>query len=144
MKIGNDTFEQHCDLIDVTSMHRPDTSWIHIDAHGHTHQWHQMDSGGGDLGPASTYSAARHYFTPTLIWVKDGESWYEDSDEPHDVGHIECKECGEHVTPGYTADSCTQKIPGIRSFRINGESVTVEEFKVRYAAACGIDVKVLG
>lgn len=127
MKIqrGNDLFEAGCELIDVTSMSRPDTSWHDTDVNGHEHQWF---TGGA---PAQAYSPSALYELPTLRWVVDGTQYYEDG-EPYEVGHYECNECGEHVTPRSTADTNTQYIPGLRWCRINGEHVSEEEFKRRY------------
>jgi hypothetical protein len=125
-----DVFDGHCDLLDVTSLHRPDTAWVFVDAHGHEHRWHV------DGKPAASYRPDAKHETPTLLWIKDGEEYWEDDDEPHDVGHLECTQCGEHVTPRYTADATTQHIAGLRNYRINGEPVTQEEFERRYKEAC--------
>jgi len=128
-RIGGDLFEMHCEPIDVTSMHRPDTSWRFVDAHGHEHRWFV----GGK--PADQYSPTLTYETPTLVWIKDGDEYWDDDDEPHPVGHLECIECGEHIAPRYTADSYTQYIPGPKSCRINGERVGEEEFMRRVEEA---------
>lgn len=129
MHTTNDVFEMSRDLIDVTSMHRPDTSWRFVDAVGHEHRWHVNGK------PAESYNPSARYETTTLLWVKDGEEYWEDDDEPHAVGHTECRQCGEHIEPRYTADTTTQHIPGIAHYRINGESVPKEEFERRYATA---------
>ena len=130
--IGGDSFSAGCDMMEVTSIHRPDTSWRVIDAQGHEHRWYI----GGLLGvPALSYSPSTRYDTPTLIWVKDGEEYWEDDDVPHDVGHLECRQCGEHVNPGYRADDTHQYIPGLRWYRINGTHVSQEEFERRLAEA---------
>ncbi len=100
--------EQMYDLIDVTSLRRPDTAWQFVDAHGHMHRWFNGSE------PATTYNPESKYTTPSLKWVKDGESYWPDDDEPHDVGHLECSECGEHIKPGYRADDCQQFIRGLR------------------------------
>jgi hypothetical protein len=120
-----DRFETWCDLIDVTSLHRPDTAWRFVDANGHVHQWFV----GGKV--AETYRPDVKLETPTLVWVKDGEEYWEDDDEPHPVGHLECGQCGEHVLPGYTADAYTQYIPGLRHYLINGVPVSKDEFEQR-------------
>jgi hypothetical protein len=124
--LGGDVLEMGCERLDVTSLHRPDTSWSYVDHAGHVHQWHV--AGGG---PATSYDPSRAYETPTLVWVKDGEEWWEDADEPHAVGHLECPQCGEHVQPRYMADTCTQYIAGLRWYRINGRSVSESDFKAR-------------
>jgi hypothetical protein len=128
---GRDIFETGCDLIDVTSLHRPDPRWRLVDAHGHEHRWY-VD---GKL--AVSYRPEAHYETPTLVWIKDGEEYWEDDDEPHPVGHLECRECGERIEPGYTADDTTQQIPGLRWCRINGQLVSREEFDRRLTEARG-------
>jgi len=53
------------------------------------------------------------------------------------VGHLECRQCGEHIAPGYTADSNRVYIPGLKWCRINGQSVTPEEFERRWIEARG-------
>lgn len=127
MKIqrGNDLFEAGCELVDVTSMSRPDTSWRETDANGHVHQWFS------DGNPAATYRPDGRYDLPTLVWVRDDVGYYEDGTE-YEIGHHECRICGAHVKPRSTADTNTQYIPGLRWCRINGENVSEEEFKRRY------------
>jgi hypothetical protein len=125
---NGDVFEAGCEPIDVTSLHRPDTSWTFTDKRGHVHRWYT------DGQPADDYRPTVSYDTPTLIWIKDGEEWWEDSDEPHDVGHTECRQCGERIEPGYTADTCRQFIAGLRWFTINDQPVSAEEFRRRYEA----------
>src|SRR6185436_19512973 len=125
IRVGADVFEFGQELMDVTSNHRPDTLWRFIDAHGHEHRWYV-----GDM-PAASYNPSATYETPTLLWVKDGEEFWDGDDEPHDVGHLECRICGEHVTPRYTADTTTQYVAGLRWFRINGEPVSMDEFQRR-------------
>lgn len=128
MRLGNDVFETGCEMLDVTSLHRPDTTWRQVDKSGHVHQWYV------DGSPAQSYDPAKQYTTPTLVWVKDGEQWYDDDDEPHEIGHLECSQCGEHIVPRSTADTETRYIPGLRWCRINGESVSKDEFEARLKA----------
>lgn len=122
-------FECGQNPIDVTSAHRPDTAWRVTDAHGHEHRWHV------DGKPAVSYAPSARYETPTLVWVKDGEEYWEDDDEPHAVGHLECRLCGEHIEPRYRADDCTQYIPGLRWYRIDGRLVSPDEYARRLAEA---------
>lgn len=117
------------DLMEVTSLRRPDVRWRFVDAQGHEHRWYLEGA------PATYYAATCHYDTPTLIWVKDGEEYWEDDDEPHDVGHLECKQCGEPVKPGYTADDHKQYVPGLLRCYINGVSVSKEEYERRWLEA---------
>lgn len=116
------TFETGVDMIDATSNHRPDTDWRVADASGHTHQWHV------DGQPASGYSPLQRYDVPSLRWVRTGTGYFEDG-EPYAIGHHECAICGEPIEPRYTADTYTQYVPGLRWFRINGQSVTREDFE---------------
>lgn len=126
MHRGSDVFESSCDIVEVTSNHRPDTSWIAVDAQGHEHRWYIGDK------PAESYSPNAGYTTPTLVWVKDGEAFYEDDDEPHDVGHFECKLCVERIeSPRFTADTTRQYMAGLRHFSINGQPVSEAEFHRR-------------
>lgn len=109
--------------IDVTMLHRPDTDWVTVDRHGHEHRWFIRGQ------PATSYDPSAHYDTPSLVWVKDGEEGYPDDDEPHDVGHHECRQCGQRIEPGYTADSMRRFIPGLATYYLDGESVTQPEFE---------------
>ena len=122
---GQLLFESGCELVDVTSLHRPDTSWQVIDAQGHEHCWYVNGLPAGSYNPATTHE------TPTLVWIKDGEEYWEDDDEPHAVGHLECRQCGERLRPGYTADAYQVYVPGLRWYRIDGERVTEAEFMRR-------------
>lgn len=139
MRIVNhlgDTFETGCEMVDVTSMHRPDTSWRFTDPAGHIHQWYEVAKLDTDNTlPALRYSPREKYTTPTLIWVKDGEEYWDGDDEPHDVGHHECKDCHVHIEPRYCADEYQQFMPGLRWCKINGEDVPVEEFERRFREA---------
>lgn len=132
-----DVFDCGTDVVEVTRLHRPDTDWRFVDASGHEHRWYSNGV------PAKYYSASDKYDTPTLIWVKDGEEYWDGDDEPHDVGHLECRQCGERVTPGYTADTSRQYVPGLRWFRINGENVSPEEFQRRYEAAQSVATRAI-
>lgn len=122
---NGDEFELRRDLIEVTSISRPDTSWLYHDAHGHEHRWYLNGK------PAESYSPQQQYETPTLIWIKDGEEWWEDSDEPHPVGHTECRVCGEHIEPQRKPDDTQMYVPGMTYYRINGRSVDHDEFYAR-------------
>jgi hypothetical protein len=124
---NGDVFESGCELVDVTSCYRPDPSWRYTDQSGHEHRWYVNGQ------PAESYSPTAQYSLPTLAWVVDYVAYYEDG-EPYDVGHYECAVCStERVQPRYTADTFTQYVPGLRWFRVNGESVSAEEFKRRMA-----------
>lgn len=111
------------DMVEVTSNHRPDTRWRFVDAAGHEHRWHV---GGAQ---AAAYDPAARHETPTLAWVKDGEEYWPGDDEPHDVGHHECRLCGERVEPGYCMDEYRVYVPGIARYWIDGRSVSPEAFE---------------
>ncbi len=147
---GHDVFEVRQDAMDVTSRSRPDIAWRHTDAAGHLHRWHvrkaapavTMQAPGqapvqlevGELVPADAYDPSARYEVPTLVWVQDGLEYWDGDDEPHAVGHRECRQCAAHVQPGYRADDTTQLVPGLRSCYINGVPVDHEEFERRLAA----------
>lgn len=126
--VGSDVFKVERDLIDVTSLHRPDVGWRHVDAAGHEHRWFTEGR------PAESYRGGAKYDVPSLVWVKDGVAYDEDG-EPYNVGHNECRICGEHVEPHYTADTHTVYMAGLARFTINGEPVGREEFERRLEAA---------
>lgn len=126
-QIGDDVFESGCEMLEASRLHRPDTDWRVTDAHGHEHRWYANGR------PADRYVATDQYDTRTLQWIKDGVRFDEDG-EPHDVGHLECRACGEHIEPGYTSDTTVQYVPGVRWFRINGASVSQEDFFSRLPA----------
>lgn len=118
---SGDNFEMTCDMIDATSLHRVDPAWKFFDKQEHVHQWFH------DQKPAVDYHPTKHYTLPTLKRVIDVEA----SDEYPAVWHFECKQCGEHISPGYTCDTNQVLVPGIRRYRINDQSVTEAEFKKR-------------
>jgi hypothetical protein len=127
---SGETFEIERDLIDATSISRPDTRWRYTDANGHLHAWYVK----GETAPAAQYSPSASYDLPTLLWVVDGVAYYPDG-ESYEYGHYECVQCGEHVKPANTADTETQYIAGLLHCRINGTSVSKEEFDRRARAA---------
>ena len=69
---GTDIFESGCELMDVTSLHRPDPGWLAIDSHSHRHRWH------ADGAIATSYSPSKKYETPSLIWIQDGVEYFDD------------------------------------------------------------------
>lgn len=120
---GGRTFEIHQDLHEVTAMHRPDETWIFVDAQGHEHFW-VFD---GVRGP---YSVNANASVPSVVFVKTGEEYWEDDDEPHAVGYEACVQCGEKVVPRFCADQYTQYVRGLKRYRVDGESVSREAFLV--------------
>jgi len=109
------------DMLDMTSMNRPDTSWLHVDRSGHRHQWYC------DGSPARAYSPAGRYELPTLVYVADTYEVDEDGDEIGE-GHYECRQCHETVRPGSTACVYRQHVPGVMRFFIDGRPVSDETF----------------
>lgn len=121
-------FECGADPIEVSGLHRPDISWHVVDKKGHRHRWYV----GGKI--ARHYDPLAHYKTPTLKWKRTGTGYYDDG-EPYELGHHECRKCGQQVEPGYTADVTAQYIAGLKWFKIDGVEVTQAEFQKRYKAA---------
>lgn len=128
IKIGDDTFEFEREVIDVTSSHRLDVSWVYIDAAQHEHRWYV------DGKPADAYNPSLNYDTPTLKWVHDGWGHYPDG-ERYERAHTECSDCGEHIEARYSYDSYVQRIPGLATYKINGQVVSKDEFQLRAAEA---------
>ena len=75
-------------------MPEPDPEWRYTDAAGHEH-----------------YREGHRY--PTLVTVHDYTYWCEHCRDEHDVTHLECPLCGEHIVPGTRPASPTGTwIPG--------------------------------
>jgi hypothetical protein len=121
--IGGRTFEMERELIEVTSMSRADPNWSFTDPAGHLHQWWQEKP----FRPMTDYSPNGRYIVPGLRWVED-EKYWEDEDW-HTTGHWECRKCGAEVRPGTCADTHTQYMAGITSYRIEGRLVSKPEFE---------------
>lgn len=119
------TYRMERDMIDVTSLHRPDPAWTFTDPNGHLHQWHDAD------GIAKDYNPTTRYFVPTIVKVVD----YPATDDYPEVFHYECKECRAVVEPGYRADEFSQKITGLAHYYIDDEPVSKDEFLSRAKAA---------
>lgn len=113
------------DLLDVTSLSRPDLAWRFVDAHGHVHVW--ADPSGV---PATRYSVEVDYVVPTVVKVDD-EPEYDEDGEEIPVWHYECSQCRELVEPGYRADTERQFIAGMRrqSILIDGLPATINDVK---------------
>lgn len=128
-KIGEDTFRVERSMMDATSLHRPDTSWLFVDVLGHEHRWYIKNGGpNGQHISATHYSPQQSYVTPTLKWVFERYGYYEDG-SCYEIGHHECDRCGERIEPKYCADSCMQYVPGLQRCYINDVQVTREEFE---------------
>lgn len=130
VKLGERVFESYCDMVDATSMNRPDTAWRVRDPAGHEHAWYVK----GATTPADAYSPRASYELPTLRWVVDRTAYFEDG-EAYEFGHHECVLCGAHVSPGRTADTVTQYVPGLQHYAIDGREVSADEFQREYTRA---------
>jgi len=120
-------FSMDRDVLDVTSLHRPDEKWVHVDAAGHEHRW-LFEIKGVAVGYRPDACAMVH----TLKSVKDYTAYFEDG-EPYDVCHYECRECGATVNPGFTSDDTKQYIAGLASYRIDGVLVPEAAFRYEFA-----------
>jgi hypothetical protein len=116
------TFRMMRDMIDVTSLSRPDPSWRHVDAAGHAHQWYVGEHA------ATAYKPDAIYHLPTTELVQVGTTVYEDDVEETPIYERRCVLCGVEVTPGTRADDTTQFIAGMTSYYIDDERVSKEEF----------------
>lgn len=134
--IGGHEFALERELVDVTSNHRPDPTWRFTDAAGHLHQWYLGDE------PASGYTPMSRYHVPTVERVDDPPVWCGDCMEEHHTSHWECRQCREHITLGFTADTTTQYISGLASYAVDGQRVSKEEFKrlLKEAGYTGPDI----
>lgn len=121
------TFRVERETIDATCQNRADETWTRVDAAGHEHFW-TFDCVRGAYRPDAKAEV------PTLRWVVDGTEYWEDG-EPYQVGHYECKVCGEHVTPGTCADTNRQWIAGLAHCYINDEPVSRETFEAAFRDA---------
>jgi hypothetical protein len=108
---GRDTMENN-EMIEVTSMSRPDPSWRVRDITGHEHRWY------ADGQPAGDYSPMKRYTTPTLRAITEKASWPDGEEYDAIVGY-ECVQCGARLDrpdwPRRCADTERQFIPpGLR------------------------------
>lgn len=124
--VGGVRFEVNQERTDVSSIHRPDMSWSFTDAAGHEHVWFLGDKSAYNV----MYRPDAQYHTPTLVSIFDGWDYWDDGERTART-HLECKQCGEHIEPGYRSDDTRQYIGGIRSCYVDGESVSREEFERR-------------
>ena len=113
-------FEMRRDVIDVTSCHRADISWIYVDPARHIHRWFEQDA----LEPATKYDPDKAYFVPTVTFVEDVAA----TEEEPAIGHYECTQCRARVIPGYTADVYRVFKAGMRHWLVDGEEVSPKDF----------------
>jgi hypothetical protein len=121
MHAGDHAFEITREMIDVTSLSRPDTSWRFVDAAGHVHQWFVGDR------PAERYDPSASYVLPTLHAVETGR-WFDEEGEEHVDEEYRCVQCEAVVVPRTRADDTQMFIPGMARCFIDGVRVTKEEF----------------
>ena len=126
LQAGDETFDVVSEPIEVTSMSRPDVAWAFTDPAGHVHRWH------ADGLQAVVYDASRSYDVPSVLFVVD-ERYVDEDGEERERGHYRCRKCGARVVPGLTADMCRTYISGPKRCYINGQPVTVEQFRARLA-----------
>lgn len=127
---NGDVFRLERELIEVTSMSRPDVGWSFTDKAGHVHVWARKDG-----YPLDGYRPDAAYHVPTVEWVKTGETCYENDDEITELGELRCRQCGEKVTLGLCADTHEQYIAGPTHCYINDQPVTRDEFERRFKEA---------
>lgn len=87
-----------------------DAAWTFTDSSGHRHH--------------CEYDAADHY--PTLALVTGPSWWCEDCDDEHQDSRLECRQCGEEITPGQTGPG-VEYIPGLVTCTLNGEEISRDE-----------------
>ena len=120
--ISGKWFEICRDLLDVTRISRPDTSWQYTDPYGHVHQWWCEGK------PSDRYSPSERYELPTLVWVRTGTGYFPDG-EPYAIGDYVCVQCRNVVVPRFCPDTTKQYILGMLHYRVDGLEVTKDEFR---------------
>ena len=117
------TYQIQTELLEVTSLSRPDLRWSFTDAAGHTHRWSPCDA---------PYDPSTSYTVPTTRIVQGEPYWCVDCAEDHQDSLRVCARCGEVITPGTTSDETRQFIPGMKRAFIDGVPVSKEEFEAAY------------
>lgn len=123
-------FRVERELIEVSSMSRPDEHWFFTDPAGHIHQWWERKP----FRPMSRYSPEKSYFVPSITWVEDSPA----TDDYPAIGHHECSKCRARVHPGTRADDCMQYLPGMTRCYIDDREVTKDVFEAEYKKARGL------
>jgi hypothetical protein len=110
------TFRQ--EATEISYLTDLDRNWTQVDRNGHRHY--------------CDYEAADHY--PTLLAVYDEDHWCEDCGGGcAPIDHWECRQCGEHITPGMTGPG-TAWVPGLAEWTLT-ETLTGDA--ARRAAEAG-------
>ena len=110
-KIDNIEFRIEQDTIDATPSQEPDPNWQHRDKAGHLHLWRFING--------------KPDFVSSLKNIQDAAAT---EDHPA-VSHHECRQCGEHVEPGYRSVNTRKEITGLRTYFINDEEVSEKKYK---------------
>lgn len=112
-------FETGADLIDVTSLTKPNPVWKWVCPKGHIVQWEQFDS---KWGKQYRVANVRRLVTKQDVWQYDEYVKLE-----YDV----CATCPRgrkavDYTDAQIPNYSKEYIPGMRWYRLNGEDVTEE------------------
>jgi hypothetical protein len=106
------TLEIDTERIDVsTALPQPDPNWTYTDRASHTH----------------TYGQPGERTYPTLELRTSEPYWCAECEDEHTDTWFECPLCGEKIDPGTRIDTSPKYIPGLTSYRIDGQHVTKEE-----------------
>ncbi len=114
-------FEISREMLDVTSLHRPNLAWSHTDPAGHTYRWLVQKEKNVWVKPGFYYDAMKKYRIFGLLEVVTEHG---DGEEAWTTSTFFCRRCGAQIRPGFTADDTQQFIPGLARRRINGVSVS--------------------
>ena len=108
--LDNITFRIEQGTIDVTQLREPDPEWCYQDKKGHIHVWRLVDG--------------EPQVVASLVYIVDSPG----TDEYPEIGHTECRRCGEHVDAGYRPVPYRVTAAGLRTFYINDEEVSEEKY----------------
>ena len=123
MMRNGDILEYRVELVDITSNHVPDLNWKAVCPNGHILRWQP--------GPKHKDLDAT---IPSMRYVQDGTYFCSECADEHAYGHWECAECGAQTPePRYTADAYRRYAPGLKTYLINGQAVSPQEFERRLA-----------
>lgn len=124
---GNDVFsvEREPPQSYSTWSPRADPAWRFTDAAGHEHRWHGRE-------PSASL--------PTLVLVEDEPTEHYPDGDPIPASHYECLQCREVIVPGTVVDTSPFYVPARpedHGYYVNGQRVTLAEFKRRWVDAGG-------
>lgn len=101
-------------MIDVTRIKEPDPNWAKKCECGVIHKWTCFD----EKWPESPGLCSP--ILPNLIWVVDSPG----SDDSPEIGHYECSNCSQEISPAYRTPIGNYYIPGRISIFINDQPAT--------------------